>query len=90
MIRLTSHMSFNLATQARGAQRPIKKISQNFTSHQFTRKLLIAEILKRWLLVGKKVSYKFPNDIASKLLTLHGVNRRFVCQPKNGQFFERP
>ena len=59
-------------------------------SRQFTRKPLIAEILKRWLLVGKKVSYKFPNDIASKLLTLHGTNRRFVCQPKNGQFFEQP
>ena len=67
-----------------------KKISRNFTSRQFTRKPLIAEILKRWLLVGKKVPYKFPNDIASKLSTLHGVNRRFVCRPKNGQFFERP
>ena len=59
-------------------------------SHQFTRKPLIAQILKRWLLVGRKVPYKFPNDIASKLLTLHGANRRFVCQPKNGQFFEWP
>ena len=65
---------------------PSKKISQNFTSHQFTRKPLIAEILERWLLVGKKVPYKFPNDIASKLSTLHGVNRRFVCRPKNGKF----
>ena len=69
---------------------PSKKISQNFTSRQFTRKPLIAEILERWLLVGKKVPYKFPNDIASKLSTLHGVNRRFVCRPKNGKFFERP
>ena len=69
---------------------PSKKISQNFTSCQFTRKPLIAEILERWLLVGKKVPYKFPNDIASKLSTLHGVNRRFVCRPKNGKFFERP
>ena len=69
---------------------PSKKISQNFTSRQFTRKPLIAEILERWLLVGKKVPYKFPNDIVSKLLTLHGINRWFVCQPKNGQFFERP
>ena len=67
-----------------------KKIWQNFTSRQFTRKPLIAEIIKRWLLVGKKVPYKFPNDIASKLSTLHGVNRRFVCRPKNGKFFERP
>ena len=65
---------------------PSKKISQNFMSHQFTRKPLIAEILERWLLVGKKVPYKFPNDIASKLSTLHGINRRFVCQPKNGKF----
>ena len=63
-----------------------KKISRNFTSRQFTRKPLIAEILKRWFLVGKKVPYKFPNDIASKLSTLHGVSRRFVCQPKNGKF----
>ena len=69
---------------------PSKKISQNFTSCQFTRKPLIAEILKRWLLVGKKVPYKFPNDIVSKLLTLHAANWRFVCQPQNGQFFERP
>ena len=67
-----------------------KKISWNFTSRQFTRKLLIAEILERWLLVGRKVPYKFPNDIASKLSTLHGVNRRFVCRPKNGKFFEWP
>ena len=69
---------------------PSKKISQNFTSRQFTRKPLIAEILKRWLLVGKKVPYKFPNDIASKLSTLHGVNQQFVCQPKNGKFFKWP
>ena len=69
---------------------PSKKNSRNFTSHQFTRKPLIAEILERWLLVGKKVPYKFSNDIASKLSTLHGVNWRFVCRPKNGQFFERP
>ena len=69
---------------------PSKKISQNFTSCQFMRKPLITEILERWLLVGKKVPYKFPNDIASKLSTLHGANWRFVCQPKNGQFFEQP
>ena len=68
---------------------PSKKISQNFTSCQFTRKPLIVEILKRWLLVGKKVPYKFPNDIASKLSTLHGVNWQFVCRPKNGKFFEQ-
>ena len=69
---------------------PSKKISQNFTSHQFMRKPLIAQILERWLLVGKKVPYKFPNNIASKLLTLHGVNRRFVYWAKNGQFFKWP
>ena len=69
---------------------PLKKISRNFTPHQFKRKPLIAEILERWLLVGKKVPYKFPNDIASKLSTLHGINQWFVCQPKNGKFFERP
>ena len=69
---------------------PSKKISQNFMSCQFMRKPLIAKILKKWLLVGKKVPYKFPNDIASKLLTLHGTNWWFVCQPKNGQFFKQP
>ena len=69
---------------------PSKKISQNFTSHPITRKPLIAQILKRWLLVGKKVPYKFPNDITSKLSTLHGINQWFVCRPKNGNFFERP
>ena len=54
------------------------------------RKLLIAEILERWLLVGKKVPYEFPNDIASKLLTFHAINQQFVCWLKNGQFFEWP
>ena len=46
---------------------PSKKISHNFMSSPITRKLLIAQILERWLLVAKKVSYKFPNNIASKL-----------------------
>ena len=69
---------------------PSKKNSQNFTSRPITRKLLITEILKRWLLVGKKVPYKFPNDIASKLLTLHATNWWFICQPQNNQFFEWP
>ena len=63
---------------------PSKKISQNFTSSPITRKSLIAQILERWLLVAKKVPYKFPNNIASKLLTLHAVNW-FVCQPKNAE-----
>ena len=69
---------------------PSKKISQNFTSSPITRKPLIAQILKRWLLVGKKVPYKFPNNIALKLLTLHGVNWQFISRPKNGKFFEQP
>ena len=47
---------------------------KKFTSSQFKRKPLIAQILKRWLLVAKQVPYKFPNNIASKLLTLHAVN----------------
>ena len=64
---------------------PSKKISQNFTSSSITRKSLIAQNLKRWLLVAKKVPYKFPNNIASKLLTLHAVNWRFVCKPKNAE-----
>ena len=69
---------------------PSKKISRNYTSRQFTRKPLITEILERWLLVGKKVPYKFPNDIASKLSTLHGVNQQFVCRPKMANLFEQP
>ena len=45
------------------------------------RKLRIAEILKRWLLVAKKVPYKFPNDIPLQMLTLRVVNGRFIfCQ----------
>ena len=47
---------------------------KKFMSSRFKRKLLIAQILKRWLLVAKQVLYKFPNNIASKLLTLHAVN----------------
>ena len=54
-------------------------------SSQFKRKPLITQILKRWLLVAKKVPYKFPNNIASKLLTLHAINWQFVCQPKNAE-----
>ena len=60
-------------------------LSKKFMSSQFKRKLLIAQILKRWLLVAKQVPYKFPNNIASKLLTLHAVNWWFVCQPKNAE-----
>ena len=36
---------------------------------------IVAKFLKRHLLVGKKVLYKFPNYIASKLSHLHAVNR---------------
>ena len=64
---------------------PSKKMSQNFTSSPITRKSLLTQILERWLLVAKKVPYKFPNNIASKLLTLHAVNWRFECQPKNAE-----
>ena len=64
---------------------PSKKISQNFMFSPIIRKLLIAQILKRWLLVAKKVPYKFPNNIASKLSTVHAV-----CQLKNGQLLEWP
>ena len=64
MIRLTSHMSFDPEHEVHSG--PSKKISQNFMSRPITRKPLIAQILERWLLVGKKVPYKFPNDIASK------------------------
>ena len=63
MIKLTTHINFDLTTQAWDVQQPNEKISHNFTSHQFTRKPLIAEILIRWLLVGKKVPYKFRNDL---------------------------
>ena len=38
---------------------PLKKIM----SSQFKRKLLITQILKRWLLVAKNSPYKFPNNI---------------------------
>ena len=60
MIGLTTHISFDLPTHAWDVQWPIKK---NF-SFRFTRKLLITEILKRHLLVGKKVPYNFQ-------MTLH-------------------
>ena len=54
---------------------PSKK---NFKFSPFVRKLQIAKILKRCLLVGKKVLYKSPNDIPFKLSTLHAVNGWFV------------
>ena len=40
--------------------------------------LWITEILKKWLLVAKKVPYKFPNDIPLQMSTLHVVNGRFI------------
>ena len=54
----------------------------------FMRKLLIVQILERWLLAGKNVPYKFLDDIASKLSTLHAVNRQFVCWQKNSQLLK--
>ena len=49
---------------------------------RFTRKQWITKILERWLLVEKKVPYKFPNDIPLQLLTLRVVNGRFIFLPK--------
>ena len=43
---------------------------KKYTCSQFMRKPSITKILKRCLLVGKKVLYKFPYNIASQLLTL--------------------
>ena len=60
---------------------PSKK---NFCS-RFMRKSLITKILESWLLVAKKVCYKFPNNIASKLSSFIAVNWRFECQPKNAE-----
>ena len=79
-------ISFSTSQPKQGmCSSPSKKISQNFTSSPIMRKLLITQILERWPLVAKKVPYKFPNNIASKLLTLHAVNWWFVCQPKNAE-----
>ena len=50
----------------------------------------LQKFLKRRLLVGKKVLYKFPNYTASKLSHLHAVNRQFMCHPQNGQLLEWP
>ena len=58
---------------------------KKITSSWLKRKLLITQILKMWLLVAKRVPYKFPNNIASKLSTLHAINWWFVCQPKNAE-----
>ena len=48
----------------------------------------MAKTPKRYLLIGKKVLYKFPIDIASKLSAFHAVNWWIMFQPKNGQLFE--
>ena len=69
MTRVTIHVNFNLPTHAQGMQWPIKK---NFC-HQFTTKLLIAEILKRRLLLFKKVPY-------NSQMTLHENYRPFMPQ----------
>ena len=86
MTRVTIHVKFNLPTHAQDMQPPIKK---NFC-HRFTTKLLIAEILKRRLLVAKKVPY-------NSQMTLHENCRPFMLQtddlcfgPPNGHLLERP
>ena len=43
---------------------------KKFTISPFMRKLLLTKIVESYLLVAKKVLYKFPNDIAPQLLTL--------------------
>ena len=52
-------------------------LAQN-TQRLIAQTLWIAQILKRWLLVAKKVSYKFPNDIPLQMSTLRVVNGRFI------------
>ena len=73
--RLTIHIVFDLLTQPRDMQWPIKK---KVKFSPFVRKPQITKILKRCLLVGKKVLYKSPNDIPFKLSTLHAINGRFI------------
>ena len=43
---------------------------KKLTISRFMRKLLLTKIVERYLLVAKKVLYKFPNDIAPQLSTL--------------------
>ena len=69
MTGVTTHVNFDLPTHARDVQRPVKK---KFC-HQFTTKPLIAEILKRLLLVAKKVPY-------NSQMTLHENCRPFMPQ----------
>ena len=52
---------------------PLEKFHKIFMSCQFTRKPLITEILERWLLVGKKIPYKFQ-------MTLHQNCQPFMAQ----------
>ena len=60
---------------------PVKKISNQLMLQSRNPYILknvpcfcFGKILKRHLLVGKKVLYKFLNDIASNLLNRHAVN----------------
>ena len=74
---------------------PMHKMCSSSTktiSHisHFLRKPSVVKFLKRCLLVGRKVLYKFPNDIASKLSHFHAVNWRFMCHPRNVQLLEWP
>ena len=71
IIGLTTHVNFKFPNPS---TRHAAAHQKKFTCSRFKRKLLITQILKRWLLVAKQVPYKFPNNIASKLLTLHAVN----------------
>ena len=59
---------------------PAKTISQFFDLRENQK---IAKILERCLLVGKKVPYKFPNDIASKFVE-HSCRKlmTYVSPPK--------
>ena len=65
---------------------PAKTISR-FLNLQENRK---SQKFSKGTLVGKKVLYKFSNDIASKLSNLHAVNRQFMCQPQKDQLLEWP
>ena len=54
------------------------KSPKKFIIFSIYAKMPIANIFKRWHLVGKKVLYKSPNNIASLSLTLHAINRLFL------------
>ena len=87
MIELTTHINFDLPTQAQDVQRSHKKKIHNFSIYK---KTINCKNSQKVPFGRQKVLYKFPNDIASKLLNLHAVNRWFMCQPQNGQLLEWP